>query len=250
MKNGKLHLIYGSLLGLSLGSHFVGPFRSDADPKAAGADHDGTTAVQISDSKFPQVNLAAGPGTPATSGESQRRPAAENPDRASEQLEAVRKSNQQRADQAIRSTMSTGPNADILLGGGDHGIIPERVVIEKIPTSVDAVSAFLPGTVWSWAKNAEDNLTDLGQYVVFLSDGTMLGSWGVRYEYSVDKDLSLQWWRHRSVFSADFQGIMTEGTYPRVGRLLRRMDRAELDAVRQTASTTDIVRPDDGDKGR
>jgi hypothetical protein len=244
MKNRTLHLFYGSLLALSIGLNvfaFLGREPEDSTPIATGKAEPveyRTLRVDETDSPNPSgpSSLAEQAGAQAEVVELRK------------QIAAVRSRHQVRAEKAYAQTSEgVTPDGDILLGGGSHGITPEKVVIGRKPDSAKSLDSFLPGTIWSWASidGNSERASDLGEYVIFLEDGTMFGSWGLRYSFSVTEDLSVEWWGHRLTFGKDFQGFRVDGKNKRIGRLLQSVEEDELNDVFGAVSNVHVVYPDD-----
>ena len=162
------------------------------------------------------------------------------------QLTEIQRSRHDAAEEAyLKTSDGISSEFDILLGGGTHGIEPQDVRIGRLPDSKESLESFIPGTIWSWGANERGKPGDLGEYVVFLDDGTMFGSWGLRYRYYVTSDLMIEWWQHKLMFGRDFQGFKVEGKKPRVGRLLQKIEGEELTRARDAVSHIHVVLPED-----
>ncbi|HUF63818.1 MAG TPA: hypothetical protein VMN36_17200 [Verrucomicrobiales bacterium] len=119
-----------------------------------------------------------------------------------------------------------------------HGIEPETVAIPHPPQNAAELDSFLKGTIWGWGRSPRAD----GEWVMFLDDNTIYGSWGYRYQYHVDPDtMEVVWPDHRTAFSDDFRYLQTEGTNARVGMLLKRVDQAAFQQFMGEADGMDVI---------
>ncbi len=119
-----------------------------------------------------------------------------------------------------------------------HGIEPEAVAIPTPPQNAPDLTAFLQGTIWGWGKSPSSD----GEWVMFLDDNTLYGSWGYRYRYHVDPEsMEVVWAEHRTAFSEDFRYLHTEGRNARVGMLLKRADQVEFDEFLVEADGMEVI---------
>lgn len=126
--------------------------------------------------------------------------------------------------------------------GMRHGIEAEEVPIPNPPKTAEEVEKFLPGTIWGWGISPSGDR----EWIMFLDDGTMYGSWGYRYRYEVDPEtLSVAWAEHRLSFTDKFRYLQNDGSYPRMGMLVKKVEGAEFEKTLKDAEGMGIIEPDE-----
>lgn len=119
-----------------------------------------------------------------------------------------------------------------------HGLEPEEVSIPNPPKTPSDLKKALIGTMWSWATSADNDK----EWVIFLDDGTMYGSWGMRYAYDIDPDtMEVVWAEHRTAFTDGLEFMQTTGRNDRIGMLLRRAEGDALNEFMERAGEVDVV---------
>jgi len=235
----KAHIIYGSIIAALLGSHAYHFLRGRSDDPARRPNLAASSANWLEQRVPPEPQVFVGvPGeTSAAAGArvSTKPPTGKNRKNSND-------------DQA-------GPRDD---GGGAaigfyteedfkhiHGIESEAVDIPALPMTLEQRADFLTGTFWGWGSNPEHDV----EYIVFLDDKTLFGSWGKRYEYTVDPDTSeIVWQYHRTSFTENMRYLKSAGRYPRVGNLLKQADGDLLAEIREMAAAAPLVEFKEDDK--
>ena len=126
--------------------------------------------------------------------------------------------------------------------GLEHGIEPEKVNIPANAQQPDVIQKFLAGTVWGWGSSPKHD----NEWIIFLDDSTVYGSWGLRYRYTVDPDtLDVIWAEHRTQLSEGLHYIYTKGRNDRYGMLLKKVQGPDLDAFLKDVDGMHVIQEDE-----